>query len=87
MDPLSRIPNNEVLTPEINLNFPCVPGCYSLPTDMDKGYPEFGYYLNKTGRPMLYACSWPVYQTYSGMTVSARLFVLAVFSIYQEVDT
>ena len=54
---------------------------------MDKGYPEFGYYLNKTGRPMLYACSWPVYQTYSGMTVSARLFVLAVFSIYQEVDT
>ena len=47
-----------------------VPGCYSLPTDMDKGYPEFGYYLNATGRPMVYACSWPVYQTYSGMTVS-----------------
>ena len=20
------------------------------------------------GRPMIYACSWPVYQTYSGMT-------------------
>ena len=36
---------------------------------MDKGYPEFGYYLNATGRPMVYACSWPVYQTYSGMTV------------------
>ncbi len=46
-------------------------GCYSLPNDMDKGYPEFGYYLNQTGRPMLYACSWPVYQTYSGMTVSS----------------
>ena len=45
-------------------------GCYSLPTDMDRGYPEFGYYLNRTGRPMLYACSWPVYQHYSGMTVS-----------------
>ena len=44
-------------------------GCYSLPTDMDKGYPEFGYHLNRTGRPMIYACSWPVYQTYSGMTV------------------
>jgi alpha-N-acetylgalactosaminidase len=43
-------------------------GCYSLPTDMDVGYPEFGYWLNKTGRPMIYACSWPVYQTYSGMT-------------------
>ena len=52
---------------------------------MDKGYPEFGYWLNQTGgsirnmslggikiifsgRPMIYACSWPVYQTYSGMT-------------------
>ena len=46
-----------------------VSGCYSLPTDMDRGYPEFGYYLNATGRPMLYSCSWPVYQTYSGMTV------------------
>ena len=44
-------------------------GCYSHPTDMDKGYPEFGFYLNQTGRPMVYACSWPVYQTYSGMTV------------------
>jgi len=43
-------------------------GCYSLPTDMDRGYPDFGYYLNATGRPMLYSCSWPVYQTYSGMT-------------------
>lgn len=42
-------------------------GCYSHPNDMDKGYPEFGYWLNQTGRPMIYACSWPVYQTYSGM--------------------
>ncbi len=47
-------------------------GCYSLPTDMDKGYPEFGYHLNKTGRPMIYSCSWPVYQTYSGMTVRSK---------------
>ena len=39
---------------------------------MDKGYPEFGYHLNRTGRPMIYACSWPVYQTYSGMTVRKR---------------
>jgi len=43
-------------------------GCYSHPNDMDSGYPEFGYWLNQTGRPMIYACSWPVYQTYSGMT-------------------
>lgn len=42
-------------------------GCYSHPNDMDKGYPEFGYWLQQTKRPMIYACSWPVYQIYSGM--------------------
>ena len=53
---------------------------------MDRGYPEFGYYLNRTGRPMLYSCSWPVYQTYSGMTVR-QLFLLVivlVFTILQK---
>merc|ERR1712227_815777 len=28
----------------------------------DAGYPEFGMYLNKTKRPMVYSCSWPAYQ-------------------------
>lgn len=45
-------------------------GCYALPIDMDIGYPEFGRLLNGTGRPMVYSCSWPVYQIYSGLTVS-----------------
>lgn len=42
-------------------------GCYSHPRDMDRGYPEFGFHLNRTGRPMVYSCSWPVYQIYSNM--------------------
>ena len=25
------------------------------------GYPKFGEYLNKTGRPIVYSCSWPAY--------------------------
>ena len=29
---------------------------------MDQGYPEFGMHLNKTGRPIVYSCSWPAYQ-------------------------
>ena len=29
---------------------------------MDKGYPQMGYYLNQTNRPMVYSCSWPAYQ-------------------------
>ncbi|CAG9762547.1 unnamed protein product [Ceutorhynchus assimilis] len=43
-------------------------GCYAHPSEMDRGYPEFGYYLNRTGRQMLYSCSWPVYQIYAGMS-------------------
>lgn len=41
-------------------------GCYAHPSEMDRGYPEFGYYMNRTGRPMIYSCSWPVYQIYAG---------------------
>jgi len=37
-------------------------GCYSEPSTMETGYPEFGRYLNLTGRPMVYSCSWPAYQ-------------------------
>ncbi|ODM93453.1 Alpha-N-acetylgalactosaminidase [Orchesella cincta] len=52
---------------EWNVDYVKLDGCYSHPVDMDRGYPEFGYYLNRTGRPMLYSCSWPVYQIYSGI--------------------
>ena len=41
-------------------------GCYSDPSSMDAGYPEFGMYLNKTKRPIVYSCSWPAYQIGSG---------------------
>lgn len=39
-----------------------VDGCNAEPDTMDEGYPEFGRFLNKTGRPMLYSCSWPFYK-------------------------
>ena len=29
---------------------------------MDVGYPDLGRYLNATGRPIVYSCSWPAYQ-------------------------
>lgn len=45
-------------------------GCYANVTDMNEGYPEFGRLLNKTGRPMVYSCSWPVYQEEKGITVN-----------------
>lgn len=37
-------------------------GCYSDPKTMDTGYPMFTEALNKTGRPIVFSCSWPAYQ-------------------------
>ncbi|XP_069680372.1 alpha-N-acetylgalactosaminidase-like [Periplaneta americana] len=42
-------------------------GCYAEPEEMAIGYPEFGLYLNETGRPMVYSCSWPAYLEFSGI--------------------
>ncbi|KAI6198577.1 Alpha-galactosidase [Aphelenchoides besseyi] len=36
-------------------------GCNSNYYQMESGYPLFGRYLNATGRPIVYSCSWPAY--------------------------
>jgi len=33
------------------------------------GYPAMGHYLNRTGRPILYSCEWPLYMRALGATV------------------
>lgn len=45
-------------------------GCYADVHSMDSGYSEFGRLLNQTGRPMVYSCSWPVYQEEKGIMVN-----------------
>lgn len=52
---------------EWDVDYVKLDGCYANYLDMDEGYPEFGRLLNKTGRPMVYSCSWPVYQEDNGM--------------------
>lgn len=52
-------------------------GCYADINAMDQGYPDFGRFLNETGRPMIYSCSWPVYQEEGGKMVN--LFLLSIF--------
>ncbi|XP_041984557.1 alpha-N-acetylgalactosaminidase-like isoform X2 [Aricia agestis] len=37
-------------------------GCYVETEKMDTSYPQFGKLMNKTGRPIVYSCSWPAYQ-------------------------
>lgn len=41
-------------------------GCYSDISDMAFGYPAMSFYLNQTGRPMLFSCSWPAYVVFNG---------------------
>eukprot|EP01113_Clastostelium_recurvatum_P017533 TRINITY_DN205_c0_g1_i2.p1 TRINITY_DN205_c0_g1~~TRINITY_DN205_c0_g1_i2.p1 ORF type:complete len:414 (-),score=92.28 TRINITY_DN205_c0_g1_i2:89-1279(-) len=36
-------------------------GCFSNATQMKEIYTSYGLYLNQTGRPMVYSCSWPTY--------------------------
>ncbi|XP_016977882.1 alpha-N-acetylgalactosaminidase-like isoform X1 [Drosophila rhopaloa] len=38
-------------------------GCYASEKEMDRGYPAFGRAMNRTGRPMVYSCSWPFYKS------------------------
>lgn len=42
------------------------------------GYPKFGRFLNRTGRPMLYSCSWPAYQQESGTEVFSIIFIIFI---------
>ena len=44
-------------------------GCYADPKTMDTGYPMVTEALNKTGRPIVFSCSWPAYQVASNITV------------------
>lgn len=39
---------------------------------MDTGYPMVTKALNKTGRPIVFSCSWPAYQS---STRTVRVFV------------
>jgi alpha-N-acetylgalactosaminidase len=36
-------------------------GCYSHTLDMADSYPAMMHFLNETGRPIMYSCSWPAY--------------------------
>ncbi|KAK3100793.1 hypothetical protein FSP39_025412 [Pinctada imbricata] len=42
-------------------------GCFSDVRDMPIGYAAMGHFLNKTGRPIVYSCEWPLYQAFKGI--------------------
>ncbi|CAB3251199.1 unnamed protein product [Arctia plantaginis] len=45
-----------------NIDYLKLDGCHTDIHTMSEAYPEFGRLLNITGRPILYACSWPFFQ-------------------------
>ncbi|KAF2882127.1 hypothetical protein ILUMI_24049 [Ignelater luminosus] len=55
---------------EWDVDYVKLDGCYSDYNKLEEGYAEFGRLLNKTGRPMVYSCSWPAYQEPLGIHVS-----------------
>ena len=38
--------------------------------DFHVGYPAMAKALNKTGRPIMYSCEWPLYERAKGVKVS-----------------
>lgn len=37
-------------------------GCYADTDGMEEGYAQMGQFLNQTGRPIVFSCSFPAYK-------------------------
>ncbi|XP_041360076.1 alpha-N-acetylgalactosaminidase-like [Gigantopelta aegis] len=46
---------------EWEIDYLKVDGCHADTNDFSISYPLFGHWLNETGRPILYSCSWPFF--------------------------
>lgn len=68
-------------------------GCFSEPGEFDISYPIMGQWLNRTGRPILFSCSWPDYNPGTNLTRVAEVCNIwrishdmeETFSIVQQV--
>ncbi|XP_050525606.1 alpha-N-acetylgalactosaminidase-like isoform X4 [Daktulosphaira vitifoliae] len=58
---------------EWDIDYIKIDGCFIDERRMDKGFPQFGKFLNKTGRPIVYSCCWPFYQDWKGINVNYKL--------------
>jgi len=57
-------------------------GCYASIDSYPMGYPEMSRALNATGRPILYACSWPAYWQSAGRFNETQWNLLQQFCNY-----
>jgi len=63
-------------------------GCNSnqIPEVLNPGYTFLGASLNKTGRPMLYSCSWPDYIRISKYPMNLSTLVAPVCNLWRMYD-
>ncbi|KAM9968982.1 hypothetical protein ACTFIW_000389 [Dictyostelium discoideum] len=54
---------------EWGVDFVKMDGCNMQVSDMKKAYTDLGQYLQNTGRPMVYSCSWPTYAYVQNITM------------------
>ncbi|KAN0029525.1 hypothetical protein ACTA71_007654 [Dictyostelium dimigraforme] len=54
---------------EWGVDFVKMDGCNMQVSDMKKAYTDLGKYLQETGRPMVYSCSWPTYAYVENITM------------------
>jgi len=52
---------------QLQVDYVKLDGCHSDPATMEAGYAEFGSALRATGRPIVYQCEWPLYQSHHGI--------------------
>jgi hypothetical protein len=66
-------------------------GCNIETLKMVEGYIEFGKLMNKTGRPIVYSCSWPAYFEYYRRPVmipdyEVGITIYLIFWITSEIE-
>jgi len=64
---LQYLQTDAITFAEWNVDMLKLDGCYADIKTMPEGYPLMEYYLNQTGRPMVYSCSWPAYEVGEGV--------------------
>uniref|UniRef100_A0A914XH85 Alpha-galactosidase n=1 Tax=Plectus sambesii TaxID=2011161 RepID=A0A914XH85_9BILA len=58
---LNNIETDALTYAEFNADYLKFDGCFQPENRLNQAYPKMGESLNRTGRPMVYSCSWPYY--------------------------
>jgi len=66
-----------------DVDFVKLDGCFTNIADMREIYTDNGIYINQTGRPMVYYCSWPTYATINNISVDFN-YIGTICNVWRE---